>query len=448
MDLLGLLVCWFCWTALASCQSPKPLPTCALVCLGQTIPQSGCAPTDLACQCTSKNLTVSAADCMLTNCSMADTLALAKFQASVCKAPVQNKSPIIVSVFVAVTTVASVFVAARFIHGSLRGNKLGLEDWIVTGGLILASLPIALTLKMAGEGFGKHLYSLEDGDLKKFLKDFYIAENTYVVVLAVTKLSILSFYLRIFKHIYWFCVQVWATIALICVSTAIISILTIFQCHPIDYFWDRDISGGACLDVNALAYANSGMSMAQDVIITLLPLREVLRLNMSQRKKIEAALMFALGGFGCIVSAIRLKVLLGFGNSIDPTWDYVFVVIWTAMELGVAIVLSCLPPLRSLILRLYSKHFPSSSSSSRGTSPRWVSSRSKKTWLGNKGGFLELSDVSDSSQAMTNITVNGEDYTYPKKLPAVPSKIIWRDSEGKFNLETEHVETMAPDVLP
>ena len=85
----------------------------------------------------------------------------------------------------------------------------------------------------------------------------YIAENTYVVVLSVTKLSILFFYLRIFKYRYWFCVQVWATIAMVCVSTAIILVMTIFSCHPIDYFWDRDIKGGTCLDVNALAYANS-----------------------------------------------------------------------------------------------------------------------------------------------------------------------------------------------
>ena len=124
----------------------------------------------------------------------------------------------------------------------------------------------------------------------------YIAENTYVVVLSVTKLSILFFYLRIFKYRYWFCVQVWATIAMVCVSTAIILVMTIFSCHPINFFWDRDIKGGTCVDVNALAYANSARSMAQGAIITLLPLQEVLKLNMSQQKKVATSLMFALGG--------------------------------------------------------------------------------------------------------------------------------------------------------
>jgi hypothetical protein len=68
---------------------------------------------------------------------------------------------------------------------------------------------------VAHEGFGKHVHSLEDGNLLKILKNcefqllsflscltliVYIAENIYVMVLAVTKLSILTFYLRIFHH--------------------------------------------------------------------------------------------------------------------------------------------------------------------------------------------------------------------------------------------------------
>tara|TARA_R110002060_G_scaffold70127_1_gene78715 strand:- start:855 stop:1103 length:249 start_codon:yes stop_codon:yes gene_type:complete len=68
-----------------------------------------------------------------------------------------------------------------------------------------------------------------------------------------------------------------------------------------------------------------------------------------------------------------------------------------------------------------------------------------KMWLGQKIEYLELSDVSDASQAMTNITVNGEDYTYPRAAPAVPPKIIWRDPDGKF--QTEHIESRAPEVM-
>jgi hypothetical protein len=70
--------------------------------------------------------------------------------------------------------------------------------------------------------------------------------------------------------------------------------MTVFSCHPVAYFWDRDLHG-QCLDVNALAYANSGMSIAQDLIVIALPLPVLTKLNMSMKKKIGVVFMFAVG---------------------------------------------------------------------------------------------------------------------------------------------------------
>lgn len=81
---------------------------------------------------------------------------------------------------------------------------------------------------------------------------------------------------------------------MIATSTIIIFLMTVFSCHPVAYFWNRDLHG-QCLDVNALAYANSGMSIAQDLIIIALPLPVLTKLNMSIKKKIEVGFMFAVG---------------------------------------------------------------------------------------------------------------------------------------------------------
>lgn len=124
----------------------------------------------------------------------------------------------------------------------------------------------------------------------------YIGENIYVVSLGLVKLSILSFYLRIFRHQDWFRAGVYAAIFIMIVGTSIISLLTIFQCHPVQYFWNKNIKSGICLDQNALAYANSGLSIAQDLLIIALPIPVVLKMNMDNRKKIGVAFMFAVGG--------------------------------------------------------------------------------------------------------------------------------------------------------
>lgn len=138
------------------------------------------------------------------------------------------------------------------------------------------------------------------------------------------------------------------------------------------YFWDKDIKGGTCRDLNAISYANTSMSIIQDLLIITLPIPIVVKMNMDWKKKIGVAFMFALGGLyvyfcsptgqcdwltdlmsGCIVSMLRLHSILVFGDSIDPSWDYVTLSLWGAAELGVAMICSCLPALRISLLRLY-----------------------------------------------------------------------------------------------
>lgn len=178
--------------------------------------------------------------------------------------------------------------------------------------------------------------------------------------------------------------------------------------------------GGTCLDINALAYANSGLSIAQDIIIIALPVRVVWKMNMDTKKKWSVAFMFALGGLyesrsvplvlsrlashfelwltcssGCIISIIRLRSLLVFGTSIDPSWDYVPVVIWTVLELAAAIICSSLPALRTLVIHIYPK-IASSFCSTDSTGNTSVNSRTRlraSSRMGSNTGAYLLGDV-------------------------------------------------------
>ncbi|KAH8653225.1 hypothetical protein BGZ60DRAFT_533409 [Tricladium varicosporioides] len=417
MKAIDVLVYWICLTSLAIAQAP-PITPCGLSCIVQTLPASNCAITNTTCQCTSRTLADDTAACMLANCSMGDTLVLSRFQANTCNSPYEDRSGLVVSIFIVVPALVAVLVISRLFSKLLGGVESGWEDWVIGLALVLVVPSIIFTFEMTSQGFGKHLYSLNEGDLLKILRSFYIAENIYVVALSVTKLSILCFYMRIFQHQALFRTGVWTTIAFIVLSTTIISILTIFQCRPITYFWNRDIKGGVCLDVNALAYANSALSMVQDVVIVFLPIPVVWKINLDSRKKFGIGIMFALGGFGCIVSGIRLRSLLVFGNSIDPSWDYVPVVVWTALEIGVAMICSCLPALRTLLIRTY-PHSLISKIRSRENNSGDSASRFKRNILGKPKNLL---DLSDDDVGMTNITWNGKDFEYPRKPPMLPPK--------------------------
>lgn len=158
-------------------------------------------------------------------------------------------------------------------------------------------------------------------------------------------------YLRIFwayQPFQWAC---YCVMGFIIGPSIIITLVTVFSCNPIAYFWDRDIPNGSCIDVSALAYANSAFAMAQDAILILLPIFMLWKLNMSLKKKCFIALMFAVGSLGLIATIIRLQTLHVFGNLQDPTFDYIPVVYWTVAELAAGIIASCLPAIRKLLER-------------------------------------------------------------------------------------------------
>jgi hypothetical protein len=121
---------------------------------------------------------------------------------------------------------------------------------------------------------------------------------------------------------------------------------------------------------------------------------------------------------------IRLKALLSFGNSIDPTCnspapptkplsiymltcvtgDYVDAVTWSSLELAIVMICACLPAIRNLLIRFYPGTFLTSMRSSSNTQTKPSSSRGWRSGSGNaapNGHFVELHDGTViSSEAM------------------------------------------------
>lgn len=161
------------------------------------------------------------------------------------------------------------------------------------------------------------------------------------------------FYLEIFNTQH-FRISAYIVLGYITTSTVVIMMLTIFSCSPVEAFWNRDIKG-KCLDVQALAYANSASAIIQDVILLILPLVSIWKLQMKRNKKIAVGVMFGIGAFGCIATVVRLHTLLQFKISIDPTWDYAPATIWTVLELAAGFACVSLPSIRILLVRLFPK---------------------------------------------------------------------------------------------
>jgi hypothetical protein len=173
-----------------------------------------------------------------------------------------------------------------------------------------------LTAVVANDGLGKDIWTVPFDNITKILhvsmslllltyklqqlmlaQIYYFDEALYLSSIALTKISILLFYLRIFPNP-TFRKLVWVAIAY-CIGYILSTILAlVFQCKPLNLAWTRwdNEHPGQCFNLNLLGWMTAALNIIGDVVVMCLPLHELSKLAMGTRKKAGIMLMFLGGG--------------------------------------------------------------------------------------------------------------------------------------------------------
>lgn len=181
----------------------------------------------------------------------------------------------------------------------------------------------------------------------------------------------LCFFLRIFPN-KGFRITVFAVIGFVATSATVLIFLQIFQCLPVDFNWEGwkgTYGNHKCLNVNTLTYTAASVSIFQDMLLLGLPLPLLVTLNTSLRKKLSIIVMFSLGIFILLTSCIRLRYIVMFARTVNPTWEYTDVLIWTALEVNVSIVVITLPAIRAWLALSLPKVFGTTMRSASASHP-------------------------------------------------------------------------------
>lgn len=125
-------------------------------------------------------------------------------------------------------------------------------------------------------------------------KAVWVGEILYVLIILVTKTSILLFYMRIFPS-HNFHIWVKGALGFVILPSIIFMVLLFVQCMPVAYNWDKSIDSGKCLNMNAITYAHGGINIAQDLLILALPLPQLIPLKLKLSQKIGVFIMFQIG---------------------------------------------------------------------------------------------------------------------------------------------------------
>ncbi|KAI1483850.1 hypothetical protein F4774DRAFT_425514 [Daldinia eschscholtzii] len=249
-----------------------------------------------------------------------------------------------------------------------NGGHLGADDWTILVSLAFALASSAIMLAACHYGYGRHTYSLSGPDKYQAFKYFYLCQVTYKACINLTKASILLLYLRIFSNTKWFryaCRFVLLIVVMYCIASVT---ATIFQCTPVTKAFDKSLKG-TCIDNGKFWYANSGFSIATDIIILTLPMTLVYALQIPRVQKAALMIVFALGVFVVITSCLRVTTIDLQAKTPDPTYD-IASTMWTIIEMNVALVCACLPQIRPLIIKWFPRLMPAYYSNSREQSDK------------------------------------------------------------------------------
>lgn len=135
---------------------------------------------------------------------------------------------------------------------------------------------------------------------------------------------------------------------------------------PIRAQWDLSVKNARCLNTKALYLGGSLSNLTLDFIVILVPLPYIWHLITSIRLRIAVAAIFALSFFDCIIPVIRLINLMSLpADERDMTFVLKDFILWTAVEVNIGLVCSCLPSLRPItrlvcLRRLFSTRSASS----------------------------------------------------------------------------------------
>ncbi|KAL2842799.1 hypothetical protein BJX68DRAFT_278171 [Aspergillus pseudodeflectus] len=324
------------------------LPSCALPCFTEAISQSSCAPTNQTCMCTNEDFTGMVELCVLKSCSIREALTTKNVSATNCGALIRDRTKAVSIAGLAGGALALLAFCLRIIARlPCCGGTIGMDDWTM-----------ALTMLVAEDGLGKDMWVVPFDNITHILYIYFFDECLYLTGIALTKISILCFYLRVFPR-REFRILVYIAIGINIAYIIVFDLISIFQCSPVQGAWHRwDETGDyKCNNINAQGWSSAAVNMALDIMVMALPIKELYGLNLSWRRKVFVMCMFSLGIFVTLVSIIRLESLIVFANTTNLTWDYVQIGYWSTIEIHVGVICACLPAIRALFRRIWPRMF-------------------------------------------------------------------------------------------
>ena len=271
----------------------------------------------------------------------------------------------------------------------------------------------------------------------------------YLFDLALVKFSILWFYRaisseRIYRRV------IYAVTALVAVFTISMIFINAFECPNPSDAWSIEIllqGKGSCNDLHQVYFIQAGINIASDVIILLLPMPILARVQMKRNKRIAMILIFSCGAISVVASCARLYGLHLWATSSDVPYVGAYILIWSQVEINVAIIAPSIPTIKPLVAQYFSSFKTRAASSAYlryGYNPGSSANDKSKTGFSVTTRSLGYDGLEDGVplRGMTR-AINKVEISSPKPINTTPERSFRARSEGQDTLVAGSVQAPA-----
>ncbi|KAH6673928.1 hypothetical protein F5X68DRAFT_270579 [Plectosphaerella plurivora] len=269
---------------------------------------------------------------------------------------VENRGPQLQAVAYTLLVTAVISVLLRTYVRVMLVRNFGVDDWCMVAATISFILFVTSALVGVHYGTGRHYWDIPNvADQVEALKYWWFCYLWYCVTMIASKISIGYFLLRITvrKIDIWIIHGVMATTVL---TGIVFFFVTLFQCKPVHYFWDKS-GDGQCVPIDviiALTYLYSVFSVICDFTFALLPVYLISKLNMDRKTKLALIPLVLMACAASSAVVVRFAYVKDFKNP-DFLYATVDIAIWSTTEQGLAITAGSLATIRPLFRRIMSR---------------------------------------------------------------------------------------------
>ncbi|OGM49810.1 integral membrane protein [Aspergillus bombycis] len=345
-------------SVVAADTTTEVLPQCAATCEQSALQQntSTCSDSDMRCFCTDHLYQSTLEDCVVANCTVTESFTAKRLQSQQCNLPTHHGRPAADPALIIPLSLATILFVTRIFAKYMRiSGSWGWDDYTIIVAYILAVTVFSMNVSMIHHGFGKDIWNITPfGEITEIMKIFYVYVLVYKIQISLAKISVCLFLLRIFQSTA-FRYTAYIIIGLNSAIAVTWVLVDGLRCTPVHLAWTgwAKEEQGRCIDFIAATFANSFVNIIVDTIMVAMPVYEVIKLNLSARKKLGVGVMFAMGLVLTIVAILRVVVFWYNRWNKNPTVELQPINVWSVIECQIAVVCACLPAARAVLVRFF-----------------------------------------------------------------------------------------------